>query len=156
MNDSKQILDWNNVVKKRMKFPEFEKKLYLDKNLQLPFSTLSLAKYLNRVAIKELNWQFSVTFLFIYFLVVLLDYDYSCYLCYMGLLTFPGLIFLTPLGSFPSSLSVLLTLVIFRPLPKAFSAGLIHPIAPVTRMCRWYLYYLGRFWWQISEDPVMT
>lgn len=55
MNDSKQILDWNNVVKKRMKFPEFEKKLYLDKNLQLPFSTLSLAKYLNRVAIKELN-----------------------------------------------------------------------------------------------------
>ena len=60
MNDSKQILDWDNVVKKRKKFPEFgEKKnptLYLDKNLQLPFSTLSLAKYLNRVAITELNW----------------------------------------------------------------------------------------------------
>ena len=59
MNDSKQILDWDNVVKKRKKFPEFgEKKksnLYLDKNLQLPFSTLSLAKYLNRVAITELN-----------------------------------------------------------------------------------------------------
>ena len=50
---------WDNVVKKRKKFPEFgEKKnptLYLDKNLQLPFSTLSLAKYLNRVAITELN-----------------------------------------------------------------------------------------------------
>ena len=59
MNDSKQILDWDNVVKKRKKFPEFgEKKnptLYLDKNLQLPFSTLSLAKDLNRVAITELN-----------------------------------------------------------------------------------------------------
>ena len=59
MNDSKQILDWDNVVKKRKKFPEFgEKKnptLYLDKNLPLPFSTLSLAKYLNRVAITELN-----------------------------------------------------------------------------------------------------
>lgn len=46
MNDSKQILDWDNVVKKRKKFPEFGKKkttehLYLDKNLQLPFSTLS-------------------------------------------------------------------------------------------------------------------
>ena len=59
MNDSQQFLDWDNVVKKRKKFPEFgEKKnptLYLDKNLQLPFSTLSLAKYLNRVAITELN-----------------------------------------------------------------------------------------------------
>ena len=85
-------------------------------------------------------------FLFICFLVVLLDYD-SCYLCYMGLLTFLELIIPVPHGCFHSPLSVLLTLVFFRLIPKAFSAGLIYPIAPVTRMCKWYLYYLGRFWW---------
>lgn len=33
VNDSRQILDWDNVVKKKKKFPKFGKKLYLDKNL---------------------------------------------------------------------------------------------------------------------------
>lgn len=89
-----------------MKLPEyFFKSLYLDTNLSLVVPSYFWPnEYLNRFAIKELHQWFSVTFLLMYFLMVLRDYDYS-YIGYVGLLTSLGLILLILIGRFLSSLS---------------------------------------------------
>lgn len=152
MNDSKLILDWDNGMKKKMKLSEyFLKSLYLDKNLSLVPPYLWSNEYLNRFAIKELHQWFSVTFLLIYFLMVLLDYDYS-YIGYVGLLTSLGLVLLILIGRFLSSLSFNhCCFSDFDPRPFCWS----HPLLWLqwSGVCRWYLYYLGRFWLQTLVVP---
>lgn len=105
MNDSKLILGCDNGLKKRWSSQNFKKPLFRQ-NLWLLFSILSLAKYFNRFA-----------FLLLYFLMVLLDDDILLLLYEIINISWDSPSH-TPWQS-PLS-SVLLTLVFFRILPRAF------------------------------------